>query len=210
MPVSRRKISAVVRDFSQEIKKLERFDAENQAKFTSIPCMIPKTQLHFLTEAIFSRAFRAYECLVRDTFLLYTLEKRPRSGARVTSYLKPRNFLHAETLIQSSLRYLQWSSPDIVIERAEIYLEDGFPIKLPLTTNSLPLHDFRKIRNHIAHNSKKSLDDYKSVLRQHFTTIPLSIPTPGEFLLLSDRIDPSKYKLLVFFELMNSLMGDLS
>lgn len=210
MPVSRRKISAVVKDFSQEIKKLERFDAENQAKFTSIPCMISKTQLHFLTEAIFSRAFRAYECLVRDTFLLYTLEKRPRSGARVTSYLKPRNFLHAETLIQSSLRYLQWSSPDIVIERAEIYLEDGFPIKLPLTTNSLPLHDFRKIRNHIAHNSKKSLDDYKSVLRQHFTTIPLSIPTPGEFLLLSDRIDPSKYKLLVFFELMNSLMSDLS
>lgn len=210
MPVSRRKISAVVKDFSQEIKKLERFDAENQAKFTSMPCMISKTQLHFLTEAIFSRAFRAYECLVRDTFLLYTLERRPRSGAKVTSYLKPRNFLHAETLIQSSLRYLQWSSPDIVIERAEIYLEEGFPIKLPLTTNRESLRNFRKIRNHIAHDSKKSLNDYKSVLRRHYGTIPLSMPTPGEFLLLNDRIDPSKYKLLVFFELMNSLMSDLS
>ncbi len=210
MPVSRRRISAVVKDFRREIKRLRHFDAENQAKFSCRPRIISKTQLHFLTETVFFRAFRAYECLIRDIFLLYTLEKRPCSGVKVTSYLKPRNFLHAEALIRSSMRFVEWSNPDFVIRRAEIYLKDGFPIKPPLAANLLPLHSFRKIRNHIAHDSRESLDGYKSVLIEHFTTLPLSEPTPGEFLLLNDRNQPNKYKLLVLFDLMNGLVSNLT
>ena len=210
MPKSRRKISAVVREFHKELTSLERFDARNQARFSTSTGALSKHQLHFLTEAVFFRAFRAYESFVRDTFLLYCLEKRPRSGLKVTSFLSPRSFLHAEEMIQSSMRFLDWANPDIVIARAELYLRDGFPIKLPYTTHRERLRDFRRIRNHIAHDSKESLSGYQTALRQHYGVIPLTIPSPGEFLLVPDRNDPTKYKLFVFFGLMRTLSTDLT
>jgi hypothetical protein len=215
MPKSRRKLSAVLRDFHTELRRLERFDAENQARFsaslgTAQPSTLSKHQLHFLTEAVFFRAYRAYESFVRDTFLLYCLEKRPRSGARVVSFLNPRSFQHAERLIQSSMPFLDWRSPDTILDRAEIYLKDGFPIKLPYTTHREVLRDFKKIRNHIAHDSKESLNGYKQVLRKHYGTIPLKIPSPGEFLLVRDKKKPKKYKLLIFFDVMSKLSNDLT
>ena len=124
--------------------------------------------------------------------------------------MKPKSFNHAEKLIKSSMRYLDWTNPDDVIKRADLYLKDGFPIKYPYTTHRELLLDFKRIRNHIAHDSAESLDGYKAALRQHFGTIPLRIPPPGEFLLLTDRYDPTKYKLLVFFDLMKSLSNDLT
>lgn len=210
MPLVRKKTSAVERDFNIEISRLERFDVENQKNFTSPAKTISKIQLHFLTEAIFFRAFRSYDKVIRDIFLLYCLERQPKSGEKVLSYLKPKGFLHTEALIKSSLRFLDWANPDIVIERAETYLAGGFPVKLPLSSHRQVLHDFRKIRNHIAHDSKESYDGYKSVIIKHFGTIPLSVPSPGEFLLRNDKSDPSKYILQVYFNLLKSLVSDLS
>ena len=210
MPKSRRKISAVTRDFQTELNRLEHFDAKNQARFSASTGALSKHQLHFLTEAVFFRAFRAYESFVRDTFLLYCLEKRRRSGAKVTSFLTPKSFSHAEELIQSSMRFLDWTNSDIVIERAELYLRDGFPIKLPYTTHRETLRDFKRIRNHIAHDSKESLAEYQIVLRKHYGATLLRIPSPGEFLLVPDKTYPTKYKLLVFFNLMRKLSTDLT
>jgi len=209
MHIARRKLSAVFRDFQYEITQLERFDAENQSNFSSATRTISQKQLHFLTEAIFFRAFRYLEGFLRDIFLLYCLQKRPMDGSKVISYLKPSGFMHAETLIKSSMRFLDWANPDELIKRSEIYLKDGFPIKLPVSSNRESLQDFRKIRNHIAHDSKESLDDYKNVLRRHYGIIPLSIPEPGEFLLVPDKVNPTKYKLLIFFEQLNILASDL-
>jgi len=127
------------------------------------------------------------------------------SHSRISIY-----FLHAEELIQSSRRFLDWTNPDTVIDRSELYLKDGFPIKLPYTTNRETLLDFKRIRNHIAHDSKESLAGYQVVLRRHYGTIPLKIPPPGEYLLVPDSNDPSKYKLLVFFALMRRLSTDLT
>jgi len=210
MPIFRRKLSAVTKDFNTEISRLERFDSENQRKFSSSVDSFSKNQLHFLTESIFFRAFRSYEKVVRDVFLLYCLGKRSDSGKKASSYLKPKSFLHAETLLKSQLRFLDWGNPDIVIERAETYLKDGYPIKLPLSSNREALQDFRKIRNHIAHDSKESLEGYKSVLRKHYGTVPLSVPCPAEFLLRNDRADPSKYKLQVYFELLKDMIVGFS
>ena len=125
MPKFRRKLSAVTRDFQTELKRLERFDAINQTMFSTSASVLSKHQLHFLTEAIFFRAFRAYEKFLGDIFLLYCLEKRPRSGAKVTAYLNPKSFAHAEKLIQGSQRFLDWLDPDTVISRAEVYSRIG-------------------------------------------------------------------------------------
>jgi hypothetical protein len=215
MPDSRRKLSAALRDFHAELSYLERFDAENQANFsasTGLPASqrLSKRQLHLLTESIFFAAFRAYENFVREVFLLYCLEKRPQSQKKVRSYLKPKSFHHAERLLQSSMRFLDWVDPNEIIRRAELYLEDGFPMKLPYTVNTDALRDFKRIRNHIAHQSPQSRDDYLKVLRKHYTVVPVTIPSPGEFLLESERSNPNMYKLLTFLQLMKTLSKDVT
>lgn len=212
MPFERRKISAVYNDFYKEIKRLEKFDRQNQARF-SLPrgtIGISKRQLYLLTEGLFFAGFRAYENFLRDIFLLYCLGKKPRSGKVVLSFLRPKDFLHAEELIQSSMQFLDWSNPSTMIARSEIYLDQGFPIKLPLLTNFESLIDHKHLRNHIAHNSKESLEQYKKVLRKHYGTVPLIIPSPGEFLLVRDKKIRRKYKLLVFFDLMKQISYDLT
>lgn len=124
---------------------------------------------------------------------------------RIKFYLSPKSFTHTEELMQSAMPFLDWASPDTVIERAELYLENGYPVKLPLAANLSTLRIFRRIRNHISHNSTTSLQEFKKVLRDHYGTIPLTIPKPGEFLLVAEKRDPTKYKLLTFLELMKAL-----
>lgn len=209
MTQTRRKTSAVLKDFQAELQRLEKFDSENQSKFTAVGKSLSLRQLHLLTEHTFFVAFRTYEGFVRDLFILYCLERPHSSGKKVISYLRPTDFNHVETLIQSSMPFLDWASPDKVIERAETYLKNGFPVKLPYETNIQPLREFKHIRNHIAHNSRESLEGFKKVVKRHYGTMPLAIPSPGEFLLVSDRTDPKKYKLLVFFELMKKISQQL-
>jgi hypothetical protein len=215
MPKSRRKLTAVYRDFLNEIKRLERYDRENQAKFsasisTKGPIKLSKRQLFMLSEAIYFTGFRDYENFLRDVFLLYCMEKSPKSGMKVNSFIKPKDYFHAEELMKSSKPFLDWCSPQIVIQRAELFLREGFPIKLPISTNQEILTDYKRIRNHIAHNSRESLEEYKKVLRKHFGTIPLYVPSPGEFLLETEKLNPKKYKLLTFFTFLKKLAHDLT
>jgi hypothetical protein len=107
---------------------------------------------------------------------------------------------HAEELLQSSLYFLDWSSPDKLIERAETYLQNGYPIKDVISANMRKLRNLKRIRNHIAHMSKESQVDYLKVVREHYGTNPLRVPPPGEFLLLS-KTGFSTYYLTDYFEL---------
>lgn len=215
MAHTRRKLSASLGDFQAEINRLLRFDSDNQRRFSLSAGSRPrngltKRQLHFLTESVFLTAYREFEGFIQDIFLLYTLEKTPKTGSTVRSFLKPRDFAHAGELIKSSMPFLEWTNPDSVIERAELYLLDGFPIKLPYTTSKETLSDLKTIRNHIAHNSNESTAKYTRVLRKHYGTIPLKVPSPGEFLLVNDKKDPSKYKLVVYLEFLKQLSTDLT
>lgn len=201
MPGSRRKVSRVLKDFRQEIDQLERFDADNQGENSRLN----KKQLHLLTESIFFSAYRSYEQFVRDVFILYCLEKNTQSGKKVRSYLDPTSFHHAERMLQSSMQFIDWNSPELLIERADLYLKDGFPIKDPYIANTGSLNDFKHIRNHIAHRSENSLNKYQKVVRRHYGFAPLQTPEPGEYLLLSEKATPNRYKLLSFFEKMKEL-----
>ena len=206
--VARRKHSAVLRDFSQELNRLRNFDAENQINFGK--GKLTRRQLHLLTESLFFAAFRAYEAFIRDVFLLYSIEKTPATSKKVKSYLSPLNFAHAEQLIQSSMPFLDWASPDAVIKRAELYLKNGEPIKLPYTTQLQQLRNIKRIRNHIAHNSKESKGEFIKVVKSHYSMVPLKIPTAGEFLLLTEKKLKKQYKLLTYFKLLDKMSTELA
>lgn len=203
MSKKRIKISAAYNDFSSQLQSLRNFDQVNQTNFQNKS--LSKKQLHILSESTFFSAFREYENFIRDVFLLYTQEKRRTNGAKVVSYLQPKDFFHAENLIKSSMPFLDWNSPDTIIERSELYLKDGYPVKMPYTANKSKLGDYKKVRNHIAHNSTESMVSFKKVLRGYFGTNPLTIPSVGEYLLLTSKIDHNKYHLLEFFDLLDDM-----
>jgi hypothetical protein len=161
--------------------------------------------MHLLSEAVFFAAFRAYGQFLRNVFLLYCCGIKPSERKVVRSYLKPRSIQHAEELVQSSMPFLDWSSPDTLLERSETYLKDGYPIKAPITTNLDTLRELKKVRNHIAHMSKESLEDFKKVVKAHYGTLPLRIPRPGEFLLLPSRRAKGNYYLREYMKIIEDV-----
>jgi len=107
--------------------------------------------------------------------------------------------------------FLDWTKPETVIERSELYLENGYPVKLPYTTNLQQLKNFKTLRNHIAHNSIESEIQYEKIVRTYNHGVrPLKIPTPGQYLMLTSRINPGNYLLLDFFNLLKTISIDLT
>lgn len=195
--------------FRKEINRLKSFDYNNQIKFNERK--LTRAQRDLLVESIFFNAFRNYEEFIREIFILYCLEKKSSKRPNSKSYIKPKNFLHAEQLIKSSMPFLDWTSPDTIIDRADLFLHNGHPVKLPYTTHRQQLANFKRIRNHIAHNSIESEKDFLKVVRLYnHGTLPVNPPTPAEYLMLTSRTNPNNYNLLDFFDLMLQITTDLT
>ena len=194
-----------------EIQSLRKLDSVNQNQLSGGKGQIlTNRQLHLLTEGLFFSAFRAYEQFIKNIFVLYCCGLQPSRRRLVKSYLHPRTMLHVEDLVQSSMPFLDWSSPDILLERAETYLKDGYPIKIPITSNIDELRDLKRIRNHIAHMSKESTSEFKKTLKKHYSVVPIAIPRPGEYLLLTSRRVLNSYYLLDYFELIARVAGQMT
>jgi len=190
-----------------EFRSLRALDDKNQELFSrgSIAKDLTRAQMHLLTEAVFFAAFRTYEQFLCNVFLLYCCGIQSHGRKLVRSFLQPKTILHAEKLLKSSMPFLDWSSPDTLIERAESYLKDGHPLKVPLTTNLNDLRALKKVRNHIAHMSAESLAEFKKVLKTHYGTFPLKLQRPGEFLLLPTKNNSNSYYLRNYMDLMEAV-----
>lgn len=212
--VDRRKVGAAHSDFTKEIDRLLRLDAQNQQRFRvgpgrPGPTKFSKGQMTLITEGIFMRAFSLYEAYLEDVFILYSRGKRTRTGHRVKSFLKPSTGSHARDMIKSQMTFLEWNSPDNVIKRCDIYLGDGNPIKRSITTNITRLKNMRKIRNAIAHKSIEARANYASVVRGELRASPLIMPEPGEFLITTDPRDPDSYFLVIYLDVLKTV-ADIS
>lgn len=178
--------------FRRTITSLFFLDQRTQEQFSGVS----GAQLYVVNEAIFLRSFRALENFLEDVFLRYACGQPTLSGTAVASYLAPRDIEHAYELIRSSQTFLEWNSPDTVIRRAEIYLDNGGPIKAVLSAKQSFLTDIRRIRNHIAHNSRASLQEFTKVVRNHMLTAPVVMPEAGEFLQIDIKRSGAKIRLL--------------
>ena len=173
-------IASSYADFQTDLTSLFFLDQRTQSQLPRMALV----QLSTINEAILVRAFRAYENLLESIFLEYVQGATTLSNSPVVSYLKPRDVEHAFSLVKSSQTFLEWNSPIQIISRAETYLKDGGPIKPVISAKQSVLTDLRKIRNHIAHNSRASTQEYKKVVQNYLQTLPLTTPTAGEFLQL--------------------------
>lgn len=186
--MARRKIEPVLGDFAAELRSLSRLDAKNQIQLAA---STKRAQLVLSTEAIFFRAFRAYENFLEDVFVLYTLEKPTLRGRAPKSYLQAENFNHARELLRSGKRFLDWTNPETVIERAETFLKGGGTVKNVLASAKQDLLDMKAVRNHIAHNSEESRAPFEKLIRRVRGTTPIRQVMPGDHLLARVRGGPS-------------------
>ncbi|WP_136621277.1 MULTISPECIES: hypothetical protein [Mesorhizobium] len=203
----RRKVSAVHSDFIHELDSLLRLDAQNQSRFRAGPgrpgkASLSKGQMVLMTESIFTKAFSHYELFLEEVFILYTRSKPTIGGASVPSYIAPRDANHARDMLKSSMPFLDWNSPDNIVRRCEIYLKDGDPIKLSITTHSARLQSMKTIRNAIAHRSTEATVKYNNVVRAELRAAPLRPLNPGEFLLAADPVAPPSYFLLSYLDVL--------
>jgi hypothetical protein len=215
MRLSRRSTSAVYSDFRSELSRLIRLDEDNQRAFSNEQGAKPvrrisKPQLHILTESTFFAAFRAYENFVREIFILYCQEKQTVDRKSVRSYVRPKNFQHAEELVRSSMRYIDWNDPGRMIIRSELFLRDGFPVKDTYASGRGKFEDMKVLRNHIAHRSAESFRTYRRLVQRHLGTQPLTVPDPGEFLLYNDSEEPSQYKLQTYLDFLSTAARNIS
>lgn len=186
--MARRKIGPVLADFLGELRSLSRLDAKNQKQLAASS---KRAQLVLSTEAIFFRAFRAYENFLEDVFVLYTLEKPTLRGTVSKSYIQAENFNHARELLRSGKRFLDWTNPETVIERAETFVKGGGTIKSVVASAKQDLLDMKAVRNHIAHNSEESRAPFEKLIRRVRGTTPIRPLLPGDHLLAQVQGGPS-------------------
>lgn len=186
-------LQSVYDAFNEELSTLFLLDQKNQ--YTLAP---NSKQIFIINEAILGQAFRCLENFLENSFLEYASSQPTLLGKAVTSYLNPLNLEHAYELVKSSHNFLEWNAPETIIKRAEVYLQNGGPIKTVVAAKVEVFKEMKKIRNHIAHNSRESLDAYEKVVRKHYGTSPLSIPSPGQYLQLISKTPSKDHYLKVY------------
>lgn len=104
-------------------------------------------------EAIFLRAFTAYETAVEAMFLHYVTGGASRGGEVGTSYLNVQDAQHARRLTKAGYKFLSWAKPSDIKTTASTYMRNGWPLVDMMAAKEQILSDSERIRNRIAHNS---------------------------------------------------------
>lgn len=168
-------------------------------KANSTATGLADAERHLLYEAIFLRLFRAYENLLESSFISYMTGEPTTAGMPVQSHVAPIDRAHARAIVTSSQPFLDWTSPQTVIRRAEVYIIGGEPIRSAIAASQSHLIQAKKIRNHIAHNSTESAKDFNAVVLHFLQTSPLTQISAGEFLAGTPTSGPSRRKEILSF-----------
>jgi hypothetical protein len=143
-------------------------------------------------EALFLRAFTAYEADVEKLFLHYVTGGVSLQGVPANSYLRINDESLARKLTKGGYKFLSWAKPQEIRTTAENYIENGWPISGMMNAKAQDLTDCERVRNRIAHNSAEARFKYNNVQKNLLKTERLFPISPGQLL----RIRNSKLKKL--------------
>lgn len=87
-------------------------------------------------------------------------------------------------MIKGAVQYLDWSSKEQIIKMAERVFENGEPYKTVIFGINSHLVNIKKLRNNIAHNSRKSNEEFDTLVRNELSPSEVGIST-AQFLLYS-------------------------
>jgi hypothetical protein len=134
-------------------------------------------------ESSLSRAFRAYENFVENTFIAYMTGESTVSGAQVQRFVAPPSSEHARRmLLPGNAKYLDWADPSTVVYRGKYFLHEDGPLPTAVTQAWNTIDWMRKVRNHIAHNSTESMLQYRKVVAVIMMVDDPAPARPGDLL----------------------------
>jgi len=194
--------------FSNSISARHTAAISTLGEISPAPDNAPSTehQVDAYVEAIFLRAFTAYENDMEKLFLHYVTGGRTATGIPAQSYLSITDETHARKLTKAGFKFLSWAKPTEIRNTAEHYLHQGWPIYDMMNAKSQDLSDCERIRNRIAHNSAEASSGFKIVQRNHLGTERIFDITPGQFL----RIRSVRLRKLIvthYLEVMNDTVN---
>jgi len=135
-----------------------------------------------INEMAFLDMFLAWEDFLEESFIRYMCGAVTITRYRPKVSVAPVNLDHAlRFFIVKPRDYVEWSSGQQVIERAEMVFHDGEPYKSSIRPSLTDLDDMRQIRNAIAHHSGASLRKFETVVRRLLGSRPRGL-NPGLFL----------------------------
>jgi hypothetical protein len=138
-------------------------------------------------EAIFLRAFTAYEVDLEKLFLHYVTGGLSLQGVQANTYLRLTDERAARRLIKAGFKFLNWSKPETIRDTSQNYIENGWPIVDMLATRTQDLADCERVRNRIAHTSIESLQQFSIVQRNLLATERIFQISPGQLLRIRHR-----------------------
>lgn len=156
-------------------------------------------------EALFLRAFTAYENDVERLFLHYVTGGLTLQGTAANTYLRLTDEVAARKLTKAGYKFLSWAKPENIRTTAGTYIENGWPLADMMNAKSQDLGDCEKVRNRIAHNSLEARSDFSAVQRNTLQTERLFHLTPGQFLRIRNtRL--RKLHIAHYFDVMNDTL----
>ena len=122
----------------------------------------------------------SWERFLEDIFIAYMQGHKSDRGSAIVSYVSPNDDEHAYNLIKNVTTYPDWTAIDKVLTNADNFFENGGPFRLLQTMNA-DLSAIKRIRNAIAHTSRKARTDFENLVRGKVGHLPKDI-TPAKFL----------------------------
>lgn len=157
-------------------------------------------------EALFLRAFTAYENDVERLFLHYVTGGVSLQGVQANTYLRTQDEALARKLTKGGFRFLNWAKPQDIKVTAENYIENGWPIVDMMAAKTQDLSDCERVRNRIAHNSLEAAQQFNTVQRNLLATERLFAITPGQLLRIrSQRL--RKLHITHYIDVLNDTIG---
>lgn len=175
----------------RELSKLITIEETFQRKLTS-----QRAALQLAVEYTFLSGYKIWENFLQQVFVSQSRFNDPVSGKRTFPYLAPKTEAHALGIIKLEKDYLDWTSPDNVIKRAEILFRNHCIITTPLKSSMQDLRDAKKIRNFIAHGGDEAKKPFDGVTQSRLSR---KVKTAGEFLLASPSNNATQPHYVVYY-----------
>ncbi len=121
-----------------------------------------------IAELAFMGMFAAWEEFLEDTFIRYLAGASDSGpGGPILKLGKSEDMKHAYKVLSGKPDFnpekntMSWTSPQVVIERAEVFFAGGRPYKQCLAANRSLLEQAKHIRNRTAHSSDRCRRQFK-------------------------------------------------
>lgn len=151
---------------------------------------LPFDMQGFVAELLMLRLFSVLETCVRDVSVRIACGVSYRDGTSSNPIVLCSNIDDAIEKFKTEgranrIKNLHFSNVSNTNEAIKNVIQSTEPLRLKLTRFGVAFEEMRKVRNHIAHRTSNTYNDYKSVIRSHYGAY-LKIK-PSSFLISTKR-----------------------